>query len=65
VLPIGRCAVTDTKLSQANGDVSETGSGRGRRALRRAADVFLRLYTWPTLQPFSPLARRLAALHTT
>jgi hypothetical protein len=26
VLPIGRHAVTDTKLSQANGDVSEAGS---------------------------------------
>lgn len=38
--------------------------GRGRRALRRAASVFLRLLASPPLRPFSRLARFLAALRT-
>src|SRR5271169_4209778 len=36
--------------------------GRGGRALRRAAAVFLRLLTKPPLRPFSLLARFLASL---
>ena len=38
--------------------------GRGRRALRRAAILFLRLLTKPPLRPFSRLARCLASLRT-
>ena len=38
--------------------------GRGRRALRRAAIRFLRLFTRPPLRPFARLARRLASLRT-
>src|SRR5262249_44751381 len=38
--------------------------GLGRRALRRAAKVFLRLLTSPPLRPFSRLARFLASLRT-
>jgi len=38
--------------------------GRGRRALRRTARVFLRLLTKPPVRPFSWLARCLAVLRT-
>src|SRR5271163_1614998 len=38
--------------------------GRGRRALRRTAIVFLRLLTSPPLRPFSLFARFLASLRT-
>jgi hypothetical protein len=38
--------------------------GRGRRALRLAAKVFLRLLTRPPMRPFSLLASFLASLRT-
>jgi hypothetical protein len=65
-------------VAQANGAIAESGAdcgdygfddffwrpGRGRRALRRTAIVFLRLLTTPPLRPFSRLATRLASLRT-
>src|SRR5271169_164427 len=65
-------------VAPANGPLAEPGAdcgdyggddffrrpGRGRRALRRTAMVFLRLLTRPPLRPFSLLARFLASLRT-
>src|SRR5215831_16410703 len=67
----------DAAVAQADNSVAEASAdrrnhdfddflrpGRGRRALRRAAILFLRLLTRPPLRPFSRLARRLASLRT-
>jgi hypothetical protein len=71
-------AIADAAITPSNRQLSITGTdeldqeidgflrrpGRGRRALRRDAAVFLRLFTRPPLRPFSLLARCLASLPT-
>ncbi len=71
-------AIADAAIAPSNRQLSISGTdeldqeidgflrrpGRGRRALRRAAAVFLRLLTKPPLRPFSRLARCWASLRT-
>src|SRR5271170_7179360 len=69
--------IPDSTVTAPNGVIAEAGAnnlyqqiqplrrpGRGRRALRLAAKVFLRLLTRPPLRPFSLLASFLALLRT-
>jgi hypothetical protein len=72
----GAYGIADSAITAADSPISEAGAnrgdrrahpffrcpGRGRRALRREAILFLRLFTRSPLRPFSRLARRLASL---
>jgi hypothetical protein len=74
----GGCGIPNSTVTEADSQVAEARAnhrdhhvqiflrrpGRGRRALRLTARVFLRLLTRPPLRPFSLLARFLAALRT-
>jgi hypothetical protein len=75
--PAAASGKTDAALAQTNRNSAKAGAdrsnhafddflrpGRGRRALRRAASLFLRLLTRPPLRPFARLARCLASLRT-
>jgi hypothetical protein len=77
-LVAGGRGIPDSTVTKADSQVSEAGAnhrdhrvqtffrrpGRGRRALRLAASVFLRLLTRPPLRPFCLFARFLASLRT-
>src|ERR1700730_12690302 len=77
-LVAGGRGIPDSTVTEPDSQVSEAGAnprdhrvqtffrrpGRGRRALRLAASVFLRLWTRPPFRPFCLFARFLASLRT-